>query len=76
VVNGTAFAANGEVPGIVHECGERHKSRFYSVDVVGRGDGQLRIVEIGDGQASDLVGWTPQEFAHMLRSHMPATSLV
>src|SRR5215831_4384969 len=31
VVNGTAFAANGEVPGIVYECGKRHRSRFYSV---------------------------------------------
>jgi hypothetical protein len=68
VVNGTAFAAKGEVPGILHECAERHKSRFYSVDVVRRGDGRLRIVEIGDGQVSDLVGWTPKQFAAMLRS--------
>jgi hypothetical protein len=39
------------------------------VDVVQRADGQLRIVEIGDGQVSDLVGWTPERFASILAQH-------
>lgn len=66
VVEGAPHAATGDVPPIVHECAKRHLCPFYSVDVVQRTDGQLRVVEIGDGQVSDLVGWTPEEFARML----------
>jgi len=40
-------------------------SPFFSVDIAQRTDGQCRIVEIGDGQVSDLVGWTPERFAEI-----------
>lgn len=40
-------------------------SPFYSVDIAMRMDGVARIVEIGDGQVSDLVGWTPERFAEI-----------
>lgn len=65
VVYGKPFAAspNDEVPGIVEECAKRIKSQFFSVDVVERRDGDKRVVEIGDGQVSDLVGWTAERFA-------------
>jgi hypothetical protein len=66
VVDAVPHGASGNVPSIVHECAKRLRSRFYSVDVVQRTDGQLRVVEVGDGQVSDLVGWTPQGFVVML----------
>src|SRR5436190_4764514 len=66
VVDGVPHAASGKVPPIVHECAKRLRSRFYSVDVVERNDGQLRVVEVGDGQVSDLVGWTSEQFAKIL----------
>jgi hypothetical protein len=69
VLDGKPHAPTGDVPPIVYECAKRHRRRFYSVDVVQRGDGQLRIVEIGDGQVSDLVGWTPERFASILAEH-------
>jgi hypothetical protein len=69
VLGGVVHAEAGEVPSIVHECARRHRSRFYSVDAVQRADGQFRIVEVGDGQVSDLVGWTPQRFANILAEH-------
>ena len=69
VLDGVAHAASGDMPPIVHECAERLRSRFYSVDVVQRTDGQPRIVEVGDGQVSDLVGWTPKQFAAILAEH-------
>jgi hypothetical protein len=69
VLDGVPHAPEGNVPPIVHECAKRLTSRFYSVDVVRRADGQLRIVEIGDGQVSDLVGWTPGQFAIILAEH-------
>ena len=66
VVDGIPRAASGDAPAIIHECAKRLRSRFYSVDVVQRTDGKLRVVEIGDGQVSDLLGWTPEQFARML----------
>jgi hypothetical protein len=69
VLDGVPHAATGDAPTIVHECAKRLTSRFYSVDVAQRVDGQLRIVEIGDGQVSDLVGWNPERFARMLAEH-------
>ena len=49
---------SGVIPDVVRICAERIPSKFFSVDVVQRQDGELRVVEIGDGQVSDLVGWT------------------
>ena len=57
------------VPAIVRRCAERLSSAgtvaspFFSVDVALRVDGVERIVEVGDGQVSDRVGWTVDAFA-------------
>jgi hypothetical protein len=72
VINGTPYAESGEIPEIVDRCALRLPNRFYSVDVVERSDGILRIVEIGDGQVSDLVGWTPKRFAEVLKASLGA----
>jgi hypothetical protein len=66
VLDGKPFAAGGgQVPEIVNQVVRLLPLRFFSVDVVSRSDGVLRIVEIGDGQVSDLVGWSAEEFAAM-----------
>lgn len=62
VFDSVPHSAGGLIPPIVSECAQRISSRFFSVDVVQRSDGVLRIVEVGDGQVSDLVGWTPEQF--------------
>jgi hypothetical protein len=41
------------------------ESPFFSVDLAQRTDGLFRVVEIGDGQVSDLVGWTDERFAEI-----------
>ena len=41
---------------------------FFSVDVATRADGILRVVEIGDGQVSDLVGWESARFAELWKA--------
>lgn len=63
VFDGKPCSATGDIPGIVGKCASRVRSKFFSVDVIQRADGELRIVEIGDGQVSDLVGWSPETFA-------------
>jgi hypothetical protein len=67
VLHGKAYGADGDekVPDIVEAVAGRIGSPFYSVDAVERRDGALRIVEIGDGQVSDLVGWSAERFAQM-----------
>jgi hypothetical protein len=67
VLRGVGHAASeGEqIPDVVRQCAERIRSPFFSVDVVERADGELRVVEVGDGQVSDLVGWSAPAFAAM-----------
>jgi hypothetical protein len=67
VLRGVAYApsADASAPEIVSQCAERIPSKFFSVDVARRRDGILRVVEIGDGQVSDIVGWPAESFASM-----------
>jgi hypothetical protein len=66
VLKGIGYAAEGGlVPRAVQKCAERVASPFFSVDVARRSDGELRVVEIGDGQVSDLVGWSAARFASL-----------
>ena len=67
VLHGQPYAADPSqpVPQLVDACAERISSRFFSVDVVSRHDGVERVVEIGDGQVSDFVGWTPDRFVQL-----------
>jgi ATP-grasp domain, R2K clade family 3 len=65
VINGRCFASSidEEIPSIVRECARRIDRKFFSLDVIYREDGYQRIVEIGDGQVSGLVGWDAAYFA-------------
>jgi hypothetical protein len=65
VINGKPYAASGPVPELVVECARRIQSPFFSIDVALRADGVLRVVELGDGQVSDLVGWEARRFAEI-----------
>jgi hypothetical protein len=58
-------AADEPIPEIVMECASRISSPFFSVDVIDRTDGVQRIVEVGDGQVSGLVGWGVDRFAEL-----------
>jgi hypothetical protein len=68
VIEGTPHAPSGAVPDLVTDCSRRIASPFFSVDVTIREDGALRVVEIGDGQVSDLVGWEVERFAGLWAS--------
>jgi hypothetical protein len=66
-INAKAYSEDGSVPGIVEDCARRFPTDFISIDAIQRRDGILRIVEIGDGQVSDLVGWTPRRFTEVVK---------
>jgi hypothetical protein len=46
-------------------CAGLLASPFFSVDIARRADGIDRIVEIGAGQVSDLVGWSVERFVEI-----------
>jgi hypothetical protein len=64
-IDGRCFAPLGAeaIPAIVYECARRIDRQFYSIDVIDLQDGSKRVVEIGDGQVSGLVGWNAARFA-------------
>jgi ATP-grasp domain, R2K clade family 3 len=62
VFQGKAFSSEGEIPDVVQKVVERIHKAFFSVDIIQRRDGVWRVVELGDGQVSDLKQWTPEKF--------------
>jgi ATP-grasp domain, R2K clade family 3 len=67
VARGQAFSSDATpVPAIVQSCASRVASPFFSVDVARRLDGELRIIEIGDGQVSDRKEWSAPRFVEVL----------
>ena len=66
VFNGMAYSADGDIPALVHAIASRITAPFFSVDIVQRDDGQLRLVEIGDGQVSDKKEWRTENFVSMI----------
>jgi hypothetical protein len=70
VIDGKVFGADPTaiIPAIALECAGRIKSRFFSIDTIDRQDGVKRIVEIGDGQVSGLVGWSIERFVEICHS--------
>lgn len=67
---GQAFGPNASsaVPEPVAVAVDLIDSPFFSVDIVKNQAGEWRIVELGDGQVSDLVGWEPTVFAEIFSS--------
>jgi hypothetical protein len=73
VLDDRAFSPDGQpVPDLVQQVASRIPSPFFSVDVIRREDGVLRVVEVGDGQVSDLVGWSASAFVAMWAAVRPA----
>jgi len=48
-------------------CAGAIPSPFFSLEVTRRADGVERVDEIGDGQVSDLVGWSVERFVDIWR---------
>jgi hypothetical protein len=65
VIDGIPIATSDVIPDPVAECARRISSPFFSVDVAIREDGVERVVEVGDGQVSDLVGWSVSDFSRL-----------
>ncbi len=62
VFQGKTFSIDGNIPDVVQKAVEKVSCSFFTVDVIQRSDGVLRIVELGDGQVSDRKQWTLEQF--------------
>ena len=69
VFNGKPYGPKGTAPQIVHNIAARIDAPFYSVDIIQREDGVLRLVELGDGQVSDKKMWSADTFTQMILEH-------
>lgn len=68
VWRGTAHSNEGQVPDIVREAAKRIPSPFFTVDLARRLDGELRIIELGDGQVSDRKEWSSHHLMSVIAS--------
>ncbi|WP_258195350.1 ATP-grasp domain-containing protein [Pseudomonas japonica] len=66
VFQGQAYSPNAKIPELVTACAQVIDSPFFSIDLALRADGELRVIELGDGQVSDRKEWGAERFVEML----------
>ncbi|POP45907.1 hypothetical protein CHU32_08885 [Superficieibacter electus] len=66
VLDGHVYGPQDTIPEKIIEIAARISSPFFSIDVIYNDNGELRLVEIGDGQVSDIKEWSPARFIRML----------
>ena len=69
VLNGKVYSPNRKFHDILSNINELHNEPFFSVDVIQDKQGKEWIVEIGDGQVSDLKGkgWSVEDFINIFK---------
>lgn len=59
-----------EVPTDMRDLAEKiskqHNAFFYTVDII-KQEEIYKVIEIGDGQVSDMVGWNPEDFVNIFQ---------
>lgn len=64
-LNGKVFSADGIVPDVIIEISQLIDAPFFSIDMIENDLGQLRLIEIGDGQVSDIKEWQVERFVQI-----------
>ena len=62
VVAGKPFSPDDMVPNVVEKIAEKIDAPFYSIDMIKDRSGNLRLVELGDGQVSSRKNWPIDKF--------------
>jgi hypothetical protein len=62
IFNKEVYSNSEEYPEILNEINKRIGLPFYSVDLIKNTSGEVRLVEIGDGQVSDKKQWDLNNF--------------
>ncbi len=73
VIAGRAYGVAGQALDLAQKVAGLVDSPFFSIDVAQREDGVWRVIELGDGQVSDLKEWDPHTFYSLwLKTHFEA----
>ena len=67
ILKNKAFSRTGEIPEIVQKLATQIDSPFFSADIVLNYNNQPRLIELGDGQVSDIKKWTPEQFIQIFQ---------
>lgn len=70
ILNGKVFSPNEvdlEMLNLANEISKKHSAFFYSVDIIKQED-SYKVIEIGDGQVSDMVGWSIDNFVEIFKT--------
>lgn len=51
---------------LAEKINTQHNAFFYTVDIIKQGNTH-KVIEIGDGQVSDMVGWSPEKFVQIFQ---------
>ena len=62
------YSRNDKIPKIVNQITTKIKSPFYSIDIVNNTNGEARLMELGDGQVSDIKKWNVNKFMNIFSS--------
>lgn len=63
-----AFSRNGTIPPLVTQIADKIDSPFFSVDTCFDTQGKLWLIEIGDGQVSDIKRWQVADFVKIFKN--------
>lgn len=70
-INGQILSPTNEIPDIVNKINELIDLPFFSIDIIKDRSGKDWLVEIGDGQVSDLkYPWTTVKFAQKIKDSL------
>ncbi|WP_413491755.1 ATP-grasp domain-containing protein [Morganella psychrotolerans] len=69
VLNKKVYSADSHIPHIVYDIADKINTPFFSVDIAENTAGKLRLIEIGDGQVSDIKEWDTEKFILMLNNY-------
>jgi len=64
-LNGKVFSADEIIPEVVIEIAQIIDAPFFCIDMIENDAGQLRLIEIGDGQVSDIKEWPVERFVRI-----------
>lgn len=65
VLNKQVFSADDYIPELIREISRCIDTPFFSIDVAKNSEGNLRLIEIGDGQVSDIKEWSVEKFINI-----------
>lgn len=68
ILNKVVYSADNNIPRIVYDIADKINTPFFSADIAENTEGELRLIEIGDGQVSDTKEWDMEKFISMLHN--------